>query len=88
MYTEGHPYYLYHWRKYGHPSKFGYKDIIKLWKAENFNPAGLMDLYVEVGAKYFVSQAMHHDNFDNFNSRYNPWNSVNIGPRKDICALW
>ena len=88
MYTEGHPYYLYHWRKYGHPSKFGYKDIIKLWKAENFDPKGLMDLYVEVGAKYFVSQAVHHDNFDNFNSTYNPWNSVNIGPGKDICALW
>ena len=88
MYTEGHPYYLYHWRKYGHPSKFGYKDIIKLWKAENFDPAGLMDLYVEVGTKYFVSQAMHHDNFDNFNSHYNPWNSMNIGSRKDICALW
>jgi alpha-L-fucosidase len=88
MYTEGHPFYYYHWRKYGHPSKFGYKDIIQLWKAENFDPAGLMKLYVECGAKYFVGQAMHHDNFDNFNSANNPWNSVNYGPKKDICALW
>ena len=40
MYTEGHAQYYYHWRKYGHPSKFGYKDIIKLWKAEKFDPAG------------------------------------------------
>jgi alpha-L-fucosidase len=88
MYIEGSPMYLYHWRKYGHPSKFGYKDIIKLWKAENFDPAGLMDLYVEAGAKYFVSLAIHHDNFDNFDSDFNPWNSVNIGPKRDICALW
>jgi alpha-L-fucosidase len=88
MYTEGHAQYYYHWRKYGHPSKFGYKDIIKLWKAENFDPAGLMNRYVESGAKYFVCQAMHHDNFDNFNSSHNPWNSVNLGPKKDICALW
>ena len=88
MYVEGTPQYLYHWRKYGHPSKFGYKDIVKLWKAENFDPAGLMDLYVEAGAKYFVGQAMHHDNFDNFDSEHNPWNSVKVGPMKDICAMW
>jgi len=31
---------------------------------------------------------MHHDNFDNFDSAHNPWNSVNTGPKKDICALW
>ncbi len=88
MYLEGSAQYLYHWRKYGHPSRFGYKDIVPLWKAELFDPAGLMDLYVEAGARYFVGQAMHHDNFDNFDSTHNPWNSVKIGPRKDICALW
>ena len=88
MYIEGSEQYLYHWRKYGHPSTFGYKDVVKLWKGENFDPAGLMELYVEAGAKYFVGQAMHHDNFDNFDSVHNPWNSVNIGPKRDICALW
>lgn len=88
MYVEGSSQYRYHFRNYGHPSVFGYKDLIDLWKAENFDPAGLMDLYVEAGAKYFVGQAMHHDNFDNFDSKHNPWNSVNHGPRRDICALW
>jgi alpha-L-fucosidase len=88
MYLEGSDQYRYHCRVYGHPSKFGYKDVVKLWKAEKFDPAGLMDLFVKTGARYFVAQAMHHDNFDNFDSKYNPWNAVNVGPMRDICALW
>ncbi|MDR2525781.1 MAG: alpha-L-fucosidase [Oscillospiraceae bacterium] len=88
MYIEGSDQYMYHCRKYGHPSKFGYKDLVKLWKAEKFDPAGLMDLFVESGAKYFVAQAMHHDNFDCFDSKWNEWNSTRMGPMRDICALW
>ena len=88
MYIEGSEQYRYHWRRYGHPSVFGYKDLVRLWKGERFDPSGLMDLYVEAGARYFVGQAMHHDNFDNFDSAHNPWNSVKVGPMKDICALW
>ena len=88
MYLEGSDQYRYHTRVYGHPSEFGYKDICKLWKAENFDPESLMDLYVQAGAKYFVGQAMHHDNFDNFDSTHNEWNSTKVGPMKDICMLW
>jgi alpha-L-fucosidase len=88
MYLEGSDQYRYHCRKYGHPSKFGYKDLIGLWKAENFDSAALMDLYVAAGARYIVGQAMHHDNFDNFDSAHNPWNSVKMGPMKDISAIW
>ena len=88
MYLEGSDQYRYHCRVYGHPSKFGYKDVIRLWKAERFDPAALMDLYVKAGARYFVAQAMHHDNFDNFDSAFNPWNSTKVGPMKDICMLW
>ncbi|MCX6344867.1 MAG: alpha-L-fucosidase [Armatimonadetes bacterium] len=88
MYVEGSDQYRYHWRVYGHPSKFGYKDIVKLWKAEKFDPDALMGLFVDAGARYFVGQAVHHDNFDNWNSAHNKWNSVNIGPKKDICKMW
>jgi alpha-L-fucosidase len=88
MYIPGHDQYRHHWRVYGHPSKFGYKDIVPLWKAENFDPDALMSLFVAAGAKYFVGQAMHHDNFDNFDSAHNRWNSVNIGPKRDIVGLW
>ena len=88
MYIEGSPQYLYHVRHYGHPSKFGYKDICKLWKAENFDPDGLMELYYKAGARYFVAQAVHHDNFFNYDSAVNRFNSKNIGPMRDICMLW
>jgi alpha-L-fucosidase len=88
MYCEGHLQYLHHWRNYGHPSKFGYKDLAKLWKAEKFDPEGLMDLYKAAGAKYFFAQAVHHDNFDNWNSKHNRWNSTKLGPMRDICADW
>lgn len=88
MYFEGTEQYRYHLRKYGHPSVFGYKDVVKLWKAENFDPDALMELYVAAGAKYMVAQAMHHDNFFNYASKLHNWNSVNIGPEKDIVGLW
>jgi alpha-L-fucosidase len=88
MYIEGEDQYRHHWRVYGHPSQVGYKDIVALWKAEKFDPLGLMDLFVQAGAKYFCGQAMHHDNFDNFDSTHNPWNSVKVGPHKDIVGLW
>ncbi|HET6557050.1 MAG TPA: alpha-L-fucosidase [Prolixibacteraceae bacterium] len=80
--------YTYHVANYGHPSKFGYKDIIPLWKAERWNPEELMKLYKKVGAKYFVSMGTHHDNFFLWDSKIHKWNSVNMGPKKDVVGLW
>jgi alpha-L-fucosidase len=88
MYMEGSPQYLYHLKTYGHPSKFGYKDTIPLWKAEQFDPPALIRRYAAAGAKYFVSMGVHCDNFDLWNSRGHRWNSVRMGPRRDIVAEW
>ena len=66
----------------------GFKDWIPRWKAENWNPDSLVALYKRCGAKYFVAMANHHDNFDNYDSKYQPWNSVNMGPKTDIIARW
>ena len=35
-----------------------------------------------------MALANHHDNFDNFNSKYQPWNSVDVGPHKDLIGGW
>lgn len=88
MYEEGSDHYNFHIKKYGHPSKFGFKDVINEWKAENWDPDALVELYKNAGAKYFVAMANHHDNFDNFNSSYQPWNSVKYGPKKDLIDGW
>lgn len=89
MYEEGSWQYKYHVEKYGHPSKFGFKDVIYEWKAENWNPEQLLELYTRAGAKYFVALANHHDNFDTYDSKYQKqWNAVNMGPKKDIISGW
>jgi alpha-L-fucosidase len=88
MYLENDNDYKYHVAHYGHPSKFGYKDIIPLWKAEKWDPEQLMALYKKVGAKYFVSMATHHDNFFLWDSKIHRWNAVNMGPKKDVVGLW
>ena len=88
MYIQGQPQYEYHLRHYGHPSKFGYKDICALWKAENFDPDALADKYWKAGARYLMTQGTHHDHFFNYGSKINRMNSVNVGPGKDILALW
>lgn len=88
MYIQGHKQNEHHVKNYGHPSKFGYKDILPLWKAERWDPEKLMKLFKKAGAKYFVSMASHHDNYYLWNSKIHRWNSVNIGPKKDVVGLW
>src|SRR4026207_77282 len=50
MYIEGQKQYKYHLEHYGHPSKFGFKDVIPTWKADRFDPDYLMSLYKKAGA--------------------------------------
>ena len=89
MYEEGSDAYKYHLKKYGHPSQFGFKDIIHRWKAERWDPDALVSLYKQAGAKYFVALANHHDNFDLYASKHQPqWNSTRLGPKKDLIAGW
>jgi alpha-L-fucosidase len=88
IYIEGTQQYKHHAEQYGHPSKFGFKDIYPLWRAEKWEPEKLMALYKAAGAKYFVALANHHDNFDSYNSKHQPWNSVALGPKKDIVGIW
>jgi alpha-L-fucosidase len=84
LYQEGSAQNKFHTAHYGPPSQFGFKDVIHTWTAANWDPEKLVALYKQIGAQYFVAMANHHDNFDLWDSRYQPWNSVNIGPRKDI----
>jgi alpha-L-fucosidase len=80
--------FSHHRKTYGHQSVFGYKDLIPLWKAEKWDPDALVRRYKAAGARYIMPVGVHHDNFDNYNSAYQPWNSVNIGPKRDVVGEW
>ena len=88
MYQEGSGQYNYNIDTRDHPSRFGFKDWIHEWKAEKWDPDALVRLYKEAGARYFMTLANHHDNFDLYDSRYQSWNSVALGPQKDIVGGW
>lgn len=88
MYEEGGNAYKHHMELYGHPSEFGFKDVINEWKAESWDPEKLVELYKSIGARYFFAMGNHHDNMDLWDSKYQQWNSVNMGPRRDILAEW
>ncbi len=88
MYIQGNRDYEFHCANYGHPSKVGFKEIDHMWKAENWDPASMMEMYKAAGAKYFVALANHHDNLDCYDSIYQPWNTTKVGPMKDIVGTW
>lgn len=88
MYMEGSYKSNFHREHYGHPSEFGYKDILPLFKAEHWQPDSLVARYKRCGAQYFFVLGNHHDNYDLWDSQYQPWNSKNIGPQRDILAEW
>ena len=88
MYQEGSYAYNYHKEHYGHPSEVGFKDILPLFKAENWDPDKLVERYKRLGAQYFFVLGNHHDNFDLWESKYQPWNAMNMGPKKDILDGW
>lgn len=87
MYMRNSPEYNYHLEKYGNHKDFGYKDFIPMFTAEKFNADEWMKLFKESGAKYVVPVAEHHDGFAMYDSELNPWNSVNMGPKRDILGL-
>src|SRR5436190_762362 len=78
------PQYEHHLREYGHPADVGFIEIQRRWTAENWDPDDLLSLYKAAGARYFVAMANHHDNFDAWDSRWHDWNSVRLGPKRDI----
>lgn len=88
MYNEGSHAYKWHVANYGHPSKFGFKDVINEWDPDKWDPEQLVKLYKRAGAQYFFAMANHHDNLDMWNSKYQEWNTVRVGPKKNILAGW
>ena len=88
LYKPSHKAYQNHLKRFGHPSEVGYKDVLNTWNPSKLDPAVFARLYKESGARFLMIQGVHHDNYDMWNSRYQPWNSVNIGPKRDFIGEW
>jgi alpha-L-fucosidase len=88
MYMQGSRQNKYHLKHYGDPSRFGYKDLCPQWTLLNWEPDELIERYKKAGAKLFITLANHHDGFDAWNSKHQPWNAQNIGPHRDVIGIW
>lgn len=77
----------WHNERYGHYTEFGYEDFIPQFKAEKWDPDGLVAFFKESGARFIMPVAVHHDNFDMYDSSH-PWNSVAMGPKRDTIQEW
>ncbi len=80
--------YKYQLEHYGPPSRFGYKDLCAQWTLLNWDPDELITRYKNAGAKIFVALANHHDSFDAWDSKHQPWNAAAIGPHRDVIGTW
>ncbi len=76
--------YEHHRKTWGKHKDFGYKDFIPMFKGENFDPDAWVDLFEQSGARYVVPVAEHHDGFPMYDCAYTTWNSVNMGPKRNV----
>jgi alpha-L-fucosidase len=72
-------------KKYGKISEgFGYKDLAKDFKAENWDPAYWADLMQKSGAKYAGICAVHHDGYCMWDSEVTDYCAGKLGPKRDL----
>jgi len=75
----------YHNKMYG--EDFLYQDFAPMFKAQHWDPEQWADLFKRAGAKYVVLTSKHHEGYTLWPSEQSwNWNSVDIGPHRDICG--
>ena len=85
MYRDTAYYYPYLEKHFGgHPPEFGYKDIVRLFKAEHWDPHSWADLFEKAGAKYVILTGEHHDGFALWDSKLTDWCATKVGPQRDL----
>ncbi|WOO41232.1 alpha-L-fucosidase [Rubellicoccus peritrichatus] len=84
MYQVGSLAYEHHLKMYGAHKEFGYKDFIPDFKAEKFDASEWAGLFKAAGAKFVVPVAEHHDGFAMYQTELNRWNSMDMGPKRDV----
>lgn len=76
--------YDYHKATYGEPCEYNYHDLIPLWTAEKWNPDAWASLYKSIGADFIGLAGEHGDGFVLWDSEYDKFNSMDMGPKRDL----
>lgn len=84
MYLEKGKVRRFHEETYGNIQEFGYEDFIPMFTAAHFDPEDWAELFDMAGAKFAGPVAQHHDGFAMWDSKVNPWNAQDMGPKRDI----
>ena len=84
MFMPGRKEYAFHKEHYGDPSSAGYEALVPMFTAPEFDPREWADLFQMAGAKFAGPVAEHHDGIAMWDTRTTPWNTVLMGPRRDI----
>ncbi|QZE13185.1 alpha-L-fucosidase [Halosquirtibacter laminarini] len=85
MYQHPEKYVSFFKKKFGAaPPEFGYKDWVKLYTAENWNPKAWAELFKNSGARYVIPTGEHHDGFVNWDSDLTEWCATKKGPKRDL----
>ncbi|TWI85605.1 alpha-L-fucosidase [Lacibacter cauensis] len=74
----------WHEAKFGPVHQFGYKDLIPLFKMEQFKAEEWAALFKAAGARYVIPTAEHHDGFAMYESALTKWDAKDMGPRIDF----
>ena len=78
------PVYQHHVKTWGDPTEFEYADFVPMFKAEKFDADDWAELFRKAGARFAGPVAEHHDGFSMWASKATPWNSMDMGPKRDI----
>lgn len=84
MYDTRNRVYRHHAATWGEPNEFGYADFVPMFKAEKFDAAEWVDLFVRAGARFAGPVAEHHDGWSMWASKLTPWNAKDRGPQRDL----
>ena len=61
-----------------------YEELADQFQPKPSVPREWAQLAVKAGMKYMVMTTRHHEGFSLWDSKANPYNSVNYGPKRDI----
>jgi len=74
----------HHEANYGSIFEFGYKDFVPLFTAPKFDPAEWAQVMQDGGVGFAGICLVHHDGFCLWDSAFTRWDSMDMGPKRDI----